>query len=110
MSARASIAPVVARKENLPMEKNDQIVLVHWIDAHAGDEGGWHGLDPDDNSDYINRTVGFLIPCTEGGKQNHVTIGQSISQEGLYDHVIHIPVIMVRTITHYQPFTKDLTV
>lgn len=92
------------------MDRTEEIIMVQWIDAHAGDEGGWHGLDPDDKDEYINRTVGFLIPTGEGGKPNHVTIGQSISQEGLFDHVIHIPLIMVKSMTFYQPWTKDLTV
>lgn len=95
------------------MEKNEQptqVVIVRWIDAHAGDEGGWHGLDPDDKDEYINQTAGFLIATSDGGKPNHVTIGQSISQEGLYDHVIHIPIIMVKTIEFQQAWTKDLPV
>ena len=91
------------------MDKNEEVVTVCWIDAHAGDEGGWHGLDPEDQDEYINRTVGFLIPASEGGKLNHVSIAQSISQEGLYDHVIHIPLIMVKTMAFMKPWTKDLT-
>lgn len=107
---KARTAQSAVRKENPLMDKTEEIIMVQWIDAHAGDEGGWHGLDPDDKDDYINRTVGFLIPTAEGGKPNHVTIGQSISQEGLFDHVIHIPLIMVKSMTFYQPWTKDLTV
>ncbi len=85
------------------------VVLVSWIDAHAGSQGGWEGLDPDDQSEYINQTVGFLITDDNGGKANHVTIAQSLSPEELVDHVIHIPKVMVRSLTFYQQFTKDLT-
>ena len=91
------------------MSQND-ISLITWIDAHAGNEGGWYGLDPDDKSEYINQTVGFVVHESDGGKPNHMTIAQSISQEGLYDHVIHIPAIMVRTVTFHKPYTKGLTV
>lgn len=72
------------------------IVLIEWADAHAG-PGHWGDLD-EDTGEHIVRTCGFMIPESEGGKKLHYTIAQSQTPDGFYDHVIYIPVGMMRRI------------
>jgi hypothetical protein len=81
-----------------------QLVFVIWADAHAG-AGHWAELD-EDNDEHLVRTCGFLIAAEDGGKVNHVTIAQSFSPDGFYDHVIYIPVGMVRSVTYLAEEVK----
>lgn len=74
-----------------------EIVLVEWADAHAG-PGHWSDLD-EDTGEHIVRTSGFLITEEMGGKKLHLTIAQSQTPDGFYDHVIYIPTGMVRTVS-----------
>lgn len=74
-----------------------EFVLVVWADAHSG-AGSWSALDCDDKSEFLNQSVGMLVTEEQGGKPNHVTIAQSITQEGDYDHVLYILNSMVRLI------------
>jgi hypothetical protein len=86
-----------------------QPVLVKWADAHAG-SGHWDELDTDDMDEHIVVTVGVLVTQDEGGKPKHLTVAQSKSPDGFYDHVIYIPQGMVRTVTFLQPFTTEISV
>lgn len=72
--------------------------VVRWADAHAGTEH-WTPLDElEDDGEYLVESVGWLLPVDEGGKPDHVTLVQSVTPDEHVDHVIHIPVSMVRTI------------
>lgn len=72
--------------------------VVRWADAHAGVEH-WTALEElDDDGEYIVESVGWLLPVDEGGKADHVTLVQSLTADDHVDHVLHIPVSMVRTI------------
>lgn len=72
-------------------------VLIIWADAHAGPHE-WSDPDElDDTGEYLVTSLGHLLPIGEGGKEGHVTLAQSLLPEGLVDHIIHIPVQMVRT-------------
>jgi hypothetical protein len=42
------------------------------------------------------QSVGFLLATSDGGKPDHVTLYQSRNEDSV-DHVLHIPVRMVRT-------------
>ncbi len=88
-------------------QDDHQFVLIVWADAHAG-EGHWDTLDPEDKEEHLVQTVGMLISENDGGKPNHSTIAQSKSPDGFYDHVIHIPRGMVRSVVFLQRFTKPL--
>jgi len=79
------------------------IVLVEWADAHAG-PGHWSDLD-EDTGEHIVRTAGFLVTEEMGGKKLHITIAQSHTPDGFFDHVIYIPSGMVRLITILNPGT-----
>jgi len=76
-------------------------VVVEWIDAHADPSGGWQ--TETDQRAYVVTSVGWLMPEDDGGKPGHVTLAQSIGRmEGdapeAYDHVLHLPRDMVRSI------------
>lgn len=73
-------------------------VVVVWADAHAGPER-WTALEElDDDGEYLVESCGWLLPVDQGGKPDHVTLAQSLTPDEHVDHVIHIPVSMVRTI------------
>ena len=74
-------------------------VLVVWADAHADLETWTHPDDIDDNGEYLVRSVGWHLPVGDGGKTDHMTLCQSQTPNGDIDHVLHIPVGMVRTVT-----------
>lgn len=78
------------------------LVVVTWADTHSGGIG-WTQIDEIDQEEYIVTTCGFLLPTCDGGKQNHLTIFQSITEDGDLDHVLHIPVAMVRGIKACTP-------
>ena len=91
----------------MSQEAEHQYVLLVWADAHAG-EGHWDTLDPDDKDEHLVTTCGMLITEADGGKPKHLTIAQSKSPDGFFDHVIHIPQGMVRTITFLKPYTGPI--
>ena len=73
-------------------------VVVVWADAHA-DVEQWTPLeDLDRDGEYLVKSCGWLIPVDLGGKADHVTIAQSLTPDDMVDHVLHIPVSMVRTL------------
>ena len=78
-------------------------VVVHWADAHAGTEHWTPVEELDDDGEYIVASVGWLLPVDEGGKPDHVTLVQSLTVDDHVDHVLHIPVSMVRTIASITP-------
>lgn len=80
-----------------------ETVLIEWADAHAG-PGHWGDLD-EDTGEHIVRTAGFLISEELGGKKLHVTIAQSQTPDGFYDHVIYIPTGMVRRLVNLTACT-----
>jgi hypothetical protein len=45
-----------------------------------------------------------LATC-DGGKKDHVTVYQSETEDGDLDHILHIPVAMVRKIQVCSPQT-----
>ena len=71
-------------------------VLVTWHDAHSGAES-WINIKDLDTEPAEVQSVGFLLATSDGGKPDHVTLYQSRNEDSL-DHVLHIPVGMVRTI------------
>lgn len=88
-------------QELTPMKNDIPVSEIYWADAHAG-EGRWGDLEETDSGEHIVRSCGFLIEEENGGKKLHVTIAQSFTPDGFYDHVIYIPVGMVRKTITYQ--------
>jgi hypothetical protein len=71
-------------------------VLVIWHDAHSGSES-WINIKDLDTEPAEVQSVGFLLSTSDGAKPDHVTLYQSRNEDSL-DHVLHIPVGMVKTI------------
>ena len=72
----------------------DAIVVV-WHDAHADRAGGWVLPTDIDNEPYRVTSVGWRIEPKPG----HVSLAQSIGDDGALDHIIHIPDGMVMEVT-----------
>lgn len=85
------------------MMMNDlQLVRVTWIDAHAVTVT-WHPVDELDDEPCVVQSVGFLLPDV---KTDHVTLAQSlIEANDEVDHVLSIPVGMVRRLEKLLPST-----
>lgn len=92
------------------MEQNEhELVLVVWADAHAG-AGHWAELDTEDLDEHLVHSVGMLVSEADGGKPKHITLAQSKSPDGFFDHVIYIPKEMMREMRFLKPWTKGLTI
>lgn len=75
-----------------------QMVLVEWADAYAH-EGSWIYIsDLVDKGEYPVVSIGWLLETGDGGQTGHVTLAQSIGHDDAADHIINIPVGMVRRI------------
>ena len=72
------------------------VVLVTWHDAHSGAES-WINIKDLDTEPAEVQSVGFLLAASDGGKPDHVTLYQSRNEDSV-DHVLHIPVGMVKNI------------
>ena len=72
------------------------VVLVTWHDAHSGAES-WINIKDLDTDPAEVQSVGFLLATTDGGKPDHITLYQSRNEDSV-DHVLHIPVGMVKHI------------
>jgi hypothetical protein len=80
------------------------IVLVTWADTHSGGIG-WTPISDIDQDEYLIHTCGFLLATSDGGKADHVTVFQSRTADDDLDHILHIPVAMVRKIQICSPQT-----
>jgi hypothetical protein len=76
-----------------------EMVLVVWADAH-GDSNGWTGFkEMEDEGEYLVHSLGWLLTDKMGGKAHHVTICQSYTPDEDVDHVLHVPIGMVRSMS-----------
>lgn len=76
------------------MKKID-LVLVVWRDAHSIDDG-WMWLDVPTESDPLTVTsVGWLLDRKHGGKSQHISIAQSVTDQRAICSILHIPKGMV---------------
>ena len=76
---------------------NRTIVYIQWADTHSGGTG-WTAISDIDQDEYIISSCGYLLSIGDGGKENHVTLYQSRSEDDDLDHILHIPVAMIRNI------------
>lgn len=85
------------------MNRELDMALVIWADAHATDDESWVFIDDiEDAPEYLVHTVGHLLPAADGTK--HLTVAQSYAiLEDAVDHVIRIPLGMVRKIVYLRP-------
>lgn len=85
-----------------------ELVRVIWADAHSGPQE-WQPLEEMDVAgEYLVESVGHLVPVTQGGKVDHVTLAQSITPESYVDHVIYIPSAMVRSMETLTPVVPHI--
>lgn len=86
------------------------LVHVRWADAWADGDPGWRHLEEiEDEGEYLVDTVGWLLHVGDGGQTGHVTVAQSIGErDDAVDHVINIPLGMVRTISVCRGKQVDL--
>lgn len=80
------------------------IVMITWADTHSGGIG-WTPINDIDQDEYLIQTCGFLLATSDGGKADHVTVYQSRTADEDLDHILHIPVAMVRKIQVCSPQT-----
>lgn len=73
-----------------------RLAVIMWRDAHA-DGGSWIDVSAINDQPYIVESVGFML---EEIKPGHVSICQSLGDDdGIIDHVLHIPTQMIVDIT-----------
>lgn len=73
-------------------------VIVEWHDAHVGSDG-WEDLDGiEDNGPCVVKTCGFLLTEARGGKENHVSLVATWTDDDMVHSVFHIPKQMVQRI------------
>ena len=65
---------------------------VVWHDAHSVG-AGWQPIDDIDDEPCVVDSVGFLIPES---KADHIVISQSMTDGDQIDHILAIPVAMVK--------------
>ena len=71
------------------------LVRVVWRDAHADRSGTWIQPADMDSDPYTVASVGWLV----APKPDHLSIAQSVSDDGALDHVLHIPTGWTLTVT-----------
>jgi hypothetical protein len=77
--------------------RTNKIVIVVWSDAHS--EPTWMDESEIDNDPYLVHSVGFkLRRCKKG----HLSIAQSVTDDGNIDHVIHIPKAMIVSMQEFK--------
>lgn len=73
-------------------------VIVEWHDAHVGVDG-WEDLENvKDDGPCIVHSTGFLLSEEDGGKEGHVSLVATWSQDDMVHSVFHIPSPMVQKI------------
>ena len=75
----------------------ETIVEITWADTHSGGIG-WTPISEIDQDEYIIKSCGYLLAVGDGGKENHITLYQSRTEDDDLDHILHIPVAMIRNI------------
>jgi hypothetical protein len=73
----------------------DCIWLVEWDDAHADRSGGWVIPADIEFHPYHVVSVGWRLEVDA----DHVSLVQSLGDDGACDHVLHVPLGMVRNIS-----------
>lgn len=83
-----------------------RLVVVLWRDAHA-DGDSWISVDEIEDEPYIVESVGFVLEAVKSG---HISLCQSLADdEGVVDHVLHIPNEMVVDIINLRDQLGKLT-
>ena len=77
----------------------DQLVAVTWADAHSLDSFDWKSVKDLnlDDGEYLITSVGYKLPDPIS-KKKHLVIYQSRTFDGDLDHVLCVPIAMIRSI------------
>jgi hypothetical protein len=88
-----------------PRDEQVTVVLVMWADAYADEGGSWVNLrDVADYGEYLVTSAGILLSPGLGAQTGHVSIVQSWGRrDDCGDHIIHIPIGMVRSVRVMSP-------
>lgn len=73
-------------------------ILVEWHDAHVGTASWEDRVDLEDDGPCVVHSSGFLLPTSLGGKENHVSMVATWSEDDMVHSVFHIPRQMVQRI------------
>lgn len=88
-------------KPSTRKSEKSMLAIVLWRDAHA-DGGSWLCVSDIEDAPYLVESVGFVL---DGVKSGHLSICQSLGDDdGVVDHVLHIPMEMVVDITYVMNF------
>jgi hypothetical protein len=79
------------------------IVSVVWLDAHAASDG-WFDIDDLDVEPCSVTTIGWLIA---DAKPDHVTVAQSLADDGELYAVFCIPIGMVKQVVVLSPMSEN---
>lgn len=80
------------------LEEFGTLAIVTWDDTFS-DAHGWTSIDDLEQEPAVVHSVGWIIPTSDGGCPDHVTLYQSrIEDTDQVDSVLHIPVGMVRNV------------
>lgn len=71
-------------------------IIVEWHDAHVGIDGWAERADVEDDGPCVVHSSGFLLPTNMGGKENHVSLVATWSNDDMVHSVFHIPRQMVQ--------------
>ena len=80
-----------------------RFVSVVWHDAHADTAGTWTTVAELTTEPYVVTTVGVLV---RPSKQGHISIAQSVADDGHIDSVLHIPTTMVVSFHELRQFKE----
>ncbi len=93
----------MARLKSSPASNDrakDKLIKVVWADAHSLDTYEWKSVAElkIKGDEYLITSVGFKLPDAISTKK-HLIIYQSRTPDGDLDHVLAIPVAMIRSVT-----------
>lgn len=80
------------------MEKKLVPVLVEWHDAHVGVDFWEDRENLEDDGPCVVHSCGLLLTTENGGKENHVSLVATWSDDDMVHSVFHIPKQMVQRI------------
>ena len=80
------------------LEEFGTLAIVTWHDTFS-DAHGWTSIHELSQDNCVVHSVGWIVPTSDGGCPDHVTIYQSrIEDTDQVDSVLHIPVAMVQNV------------
>ena len=79
-------------------QKDRPFLCVEWADAFATSSTWQFADEIDDTGEHLVRSSGWLLMPGSGGQSGHISLAQSVGPEQSVDHIINIPIGMIRKI------------